>query len=183
MYAGHFAAGLALKGKVPEAPTWGILLGVGVLVILFGPFVLIGIEQVTLTPAQSPGFSLDHIDWSHSLLSSAVLSVVFGLLFLRLGGKVMLVMGVAVFSHFILDLLMHPADLALWPGSEVHLGMGLWRSLPVGWWFLELGVVAVLLGYYWRRSTTDQSFGGRPLAVVMTVLILHVLNSPWLSAL
>ena len=136
-----------------------------------------------MTPGQSPGFSLDHIDWSHSLLSSTVLSVVFGLLFLRFGGKVMLVMGVAVFSHFILDLLMHPADLALWPGSDVHLGMGLWRSLPVGWWFLELGLVAVLLGYYWQRSKVDQSFGGRALAVVVTVLILHVLNSPWLSAL
>ena len=131
MYAGHFAAGLALKGTVPEAPTWGILLGVGVLDILFGPFLLIGIEQVTLTPAQSPGFSLDHIDWSHSLLSSAVLSVVFGLLFLRLGGKIMLVMGVAVFSHFILDLVMHPADLALWPGSDVHLGIGLSLSANV----------------------------------------------------
>ncbi len=183
MYAGHFAAGLALKGKVPEAPTWGILLGVGVLDILFGPLVLIGIERVSLTPGQSPGFSLDYIDWSHSLLSSVVLSVMFGLLFLRFGGRVMIVMCAAVFSHFILDLPMHPADLALWPGSEVHLGMGLWRSLPVGWWFLELGLVAALLGYYWRRSKADQSFGGRPLAIVGTVLILHVLNSPWLSAL
>ena len=183
MYAGHFAAGLALKGKVPEAPTWGILLGVGVLDLLFGPFVLIGIEHVSLTPGQSPGFSLDHIDWSHSLLSSLVWSVVFGLLFLRHGGKVMLVMGVAVFSHFMLDLVMHPADLALWPGSDVHLGMGLWRSLPVGWWFLELGLVAALLGYYWLRSKADGSFGGRALAVVVTVVVLHVMNSPWLSAL
>ncbi len=32
MYAGHFAAGLALKCKVPEAPTWGILLGSGCLI-------------------------------------------------------------------------------------------------------------------------------------------------------
>ena len=60
--------------------------------------------------------------------------------------------------------------------------MGLWRSLPVGWWFLELSVVAALLGYYWRRSKADQSFGGRPFAIAGTVLILHVLNSPWLSA-
>ena len=94
----------------------------------------------------------------------------------------MLVMGAAVFSHFILDLPIHPADLALWPGSDVHLGMGLWRSLPVGWWFLELGLVAILLAYYWRRSKADQSFGGRAIAVVGTVLVLHVLNSPWLSA-
>ena len=95
----------------------------------------------------------------------------------------MWVMAAAVFSHFMLDLPMHPADLALWPGSDVHLGLGLWRLLPTGWWFLELGLVALLLGYYWHRSSTARSFGGRRVAAVVTVLILHILNSPWLSTL
>ena len=183
MYAGHFAAGLALKAKVPEAPTWGVLLGVGVLDLLFGPFVLLGFEAVRLTPDQSPGFSLDYIDWSHSLVTSVIWSILFALLFARLGKKVMWVMAGAVFSHFVLDLVMHPADMALWPGSAVHLGFGLWRLLPTGWWFVELGFVGLLLGYYWNRSKTDQSFGGRPVAVVVTVLILHAMNSPWLSTL
>ena len=183
MYAGHFAAGLALKAKVPEAPTWGILFGVGVLDILFGPFVLLGLERVSLTPGLSPGFSLDHIDWSHSLTMSFLWAAGFGLLFLRRGRTVMWVMAVAVFSHFVLDFPMHPADLALWPGSDVHLGLGFWRSFPTGWWFGELALVAVLGGYYWRRSKTDSSFGGRPLAALIAVVVLHALNSPWLSAL
>ncbi len=183
MYAGHFAAGLALKGRVASAPTWGILLGVGALDILFGPLVLAGIEQVSITPGQSPGFSLDHIDWSHSLLTSVVWSFLFALLFLRWGRTVAWVTGLAVFSHFVLDLVMHPADLALWPGSDVHLGLGLWRSLPTGWWFVELALIGACLGYYWKRSRESRSFGGRALGVVVTVLVLHVLNSPWLSAL
>ena len=58
MYAGHFAAALALKGRVPKASTWGLLMGVGVLDLLLGPFVLIGIEQASLTPGISPGFGL-----------------------------------------------------------------------------------------------------------------------------
>ena len=74
MYAGHFAAGLALKGRVPEAPTWGLLLGVGLLDLLFGPLVLAGVERATVTPAVPPGFSLDHIDWSNSLATSALWS-------------------------------------------------------------------------------------------------------------
>ena len=183
MYAGHFATGLVLKAKVPEAPTWGILLGVGVLDLLFGPFVLLGFESVTLTPGQSPGFSLDQIDWSHSLVTSIMWSILFALLFAQFGKRVMWVMAAAVFSHFALDFVMHPADLALWPGSGVHLGLGLWRLLPTGWWFVELGLVGLLLGYYWQRSKTERSFGGRPTAVVVAVLILHVMNSPWLSAL
>ncbi len=161
MYAGHFAAALALKARVPSAPTWGLLVGVGVLDILFGPFVLAGIERVSLTPGISPGFSLDHIDWSHSLVMSVVWSILFGAAFLRRGRTVAAAMAVAVFSHFVLDIAMHPPDLALWPGSATHLGFGLWRALPVGWWFVELGAVAAGSWYYWHRSRSDRSFGGR----------------------
>ena len=96
MYAGHFAAALALKAQVPRAPTWGLLVGVGVLGILFGPFVLAGIERVSLTTGISPGFSLDHIDWSHSLVMSVVWSILFGAAFLHRGRRVAAVMAVAV---------------------------------------------------------------------------------------
>ena len=110
MYAGHFAAALALKARVPKAPTWGLLVGVGLLDILFGPFVLAGIEQASLTPGISPGFSLDHIDWSHSLAMSLVWSGLFGAVFLRRGRTVAAVMAVAVFSHFVLDMVMPEVD-------------------------------------------------------------------------
>ncbi len=183
MYAGHFAVALALKAQEPKAPTWGLLVGVGFLDILFGPFVLAGIERVSLTPGISPGFSLDRIDWSHSLVMSVVWSILFGTAFLRRGRTVAAAMAVAVFSHFVLDVVMHPPDLALWPGSATHLGFGLWRALPVGWWFVELGAVAAGCWYYWHRSRSDRSFGGRALAAVAVILVLHLLNSPWLSAL
>ncbi len=183
MYVGHLAAGLALKAAEPRAPTWGLILGVGFLDILFGPFVLLGIEQVTVTPGISPGFSLDHIDWSHSFGMSLVWAIMFAALFLRMGKSVAAVMGVAVFSHFVFDLPMHPPDLALWPDSPVHLGLGLWNSLPTGWWVLELGVVAVGWAYYVRKGRVSDTFAGRPIAVGIALLVFHVFNSPWLSAL
>lgn len=182
MYAGHFAAGLALKAKEPGAPTWGILLGVGLLDLLFGPFVLLGIERASVTPTLPPGFSLDHIDWSHSLVMSLIWSGLFGVLFLRRGRRVASVMAAAAFSHFLLDLPMHPPDMALWPGSAVHLGMGLWQALPTGWWFFELAVVGLAGWYYVRAARISSDFGGRPLAVLAVVLLLHISNSPWLSA-
>lgn len=183
MYVGHFAAGLALKAVEPRAPTWALLIGVGLLDILFGPFVLLGVERVSLTPDLSPGFSLDYIDWSHSLLMSVVWSVLFALPFLRLGRPIALVIGVAVFSHFVLDLPMHSPDLALWPDSATHLGFGVWRALPTGWWFVELSVVAAGWGYYVWKSRASGVFGGRPIAMGVALLLLHVFNSPWLSPL
>ena len=110
MYAGHYAAGLAIKASQPKAPTWALLLGVGLLDVLFGIFVMLGVEHVTVTPGVSPGFSLDFIDWSHSLAMSLVWAVLFASFFWRSGRAVALAVGFAVFSHFLLDWPMHPAD-------------------------------------------------------------------------
>jgi len=181
MYVGHFAAALAMKGRAPKTPTWGLLLGVGVLDLLFGVFVLAGIERVTLTPGVSPGFRLDYIDWSHSLLMSLVWAAVYAAFFLRQGRAIAAMMGLAVFSHFVLDVLMHPSDLALWPNSSTHVGIGLWTRFPIGWWFFELAFIALCLAYYRRRSRTLGGFGYRFWGIVAVLVTLHVVNSPWLA--
>lgn len=183
MYAGHFAAAAVLRAREPKAPFWALLVGVGLLDLLFGPFVLLGIERATVTPNVSPGFSLDYIDWSHSLTMSVAWSLVYGALFLRRGRRVAAVLALAVFSHFLLDLPMHPPDLALWPGSSTHLGLGLWRSLPSGWWFLELGLILAACAYYINRSRETHAFGRRPWLVAAVIVGLHVFNSPWVSQL
>jgi membrane-bound metal-dependent hydrolase YbcI (DUF457 family) len=183
VYAGHFAAAVVLRAKEPQAPFWAILIGVGFLDLLFGPFVLLGIERATVTPDVSPGFSLDHIDWSHSLAMSVVWSVLFGALFLKRGRRVATVIAIAVFSHFLLDLPMHPPDLALWPGSSIHIGLGLWRSLPSAWWFVELAVIIAACAYYIRQARHSQAFGRRPWLVTAVILALHAFNSPWMSQL
>ena len=78
---------------------------------------------------------------------SLVWSGAFAACFVRYGRRVVTVIGFAVFSHFLLDLPMHPRDLALWPGSSVRLGLALWRSLPAGWWFVELTLIGLGLVY------------------------------------
>jgi hypothetical protein len=181
MYAGHFAAGLVIKSRAPRAPTWALLAGVGMLDILFGPFVIAGIERVTFTPGVTPGMRFDFIDWSHSLLMSLVWGVVFGAFFARRGGRVALAVAVAVFSHFVLDVVMHPPDLALWPHSAVHLGLGLWTMLPTGWWFVELAFIGLCFFYYYRRSRQVGGFGYHAWSVLAVIVFLHIVNSPWLA--
>jgi hypothetical protein len=176
VYAGHYAAGLALKAKQPRTPTWALLLGVGFLDVLFGIFVMLGIERVTVTPGVSPGFALDFIDWSHSLAMSLVWAVLFSSFFWRRGAAVALATGFAVFSHFLLDWPMHPQDLALWPHSSIHIGFGLWSKLPTGWWWVELAFILAGCTYYFVRARRL----GAMLACAV-VVILHIVNSPWLA--
>lgn len=93
---------------------------------------------------------------------AVVWSVVFGALFWKLGRDVAAVMAVAVFSHFVLDLPMHPPDLAIWPNADTHLGFGLWRALPTGWWWVELGVILAACGYYaYEAGSQTRSAGAR----------------------
>jgi membrane-bound metal-dependent hydrolase YbcI (DUF457 family) len=180
MYAGHFAAGLAIKARVPQAPTAAILAGVGFLDLLFGPFVLLGIERIHATPGVPPGFALDYIDWSHSLLMALLWSALYAACFVKHGRAVALALALAVFSHFLLDLLMHPGDLALYPGSARHFGLGLWLWQP-GWWWFELGFVLLCGAYYLARARRVGTFGGRGLWVCAVVVALHVVNSPRLT--
>jgi hypothetical protein len=182
VYAGHFAAGLAIKAKVPAAPTWALLLGTGFLDVLFGVFVMLGIEKATMTPHVSPGFSLDFIDWSHSLLASLLWAALFAGAFRPRTRAIAAALAFAVFSHFLLDLPMHPPDLALWPHAEIHVGFGLWHRLPIGWWWIELAFITAACAYYIVRARTERTFGGRAWWACSVILVLHALNSPWLSA-
>jgi len=143
-------------------------------------FVLLGIERVSMTPGRAPGFTLDFIDWSHSLAAALVWSVLYAALFSGRGSAIARLMGFAVFSHFLLDLPMHPPDLALWPGAGAHLGFGLWHT-PF-WWWIELAFVAVACGYYWIGARRLRTFGSNAGWACVVVLALHLMNSPWLSA-
>src|SRR5438105_15679350 len=127
MYAPHFAAALAIKGRVREAPLWALLIGAFIPDLLWIVLARIGIE-----PAQTSNF---YDDWSHSLVSVAILATLFASAFLRRGKSVFVAIWLAVFSHFLLDFPVHPKRLALAPLTGVYLGWDLlaWGSLP-GWW-------------------------------------------------
>jgi hypothetical protein len=59
--------------------------------------------------------------------------------------------------------------------------LGLRRLFPTGWWFFELGFIALCLAYYYRRSRVEGGFGHRVGAIALVILVLHGVNSPWLA--
>lgn len=81
MYAGHIAAGLALKAAEPRAPTWALVLGAGWLDIAHGALVLVGVERVRPDPAKFLGWELVDMPWTHSLAAAVAWSVLAALVF------------------------------------------------------------------------------------------------------
>ncbi|RYG57786.1 hypothetical protein EON80_27855 [bacterium] len=179
MYVGHFAIGLALKAKFPKIPTLPLLLGVGFLDLLDGIFIVLGFNTVTPNLAAGPYlfFDLTFIDWDHSLVAALFWSVVWGLLFIK-DKRVALMAGIASFSHFIADWPMHNDDLALYPFSVEHFGLGAWGKLGTISWVLE-GIFAAALTAYAFRSAAKRGEQWGWVCAVMAVLFFNL--SPWLS--
>jgi membrane-bound metal-dependent hydrolase YbcI (DUF457 family) len=161
MYAGHFAAGLALKTIEPRAPTLGLMVGVGFLDLVFGVLVAARIE--------GGGFSHFNTPWSHSLAMAVIWSLGFAAFYWRLGLRVFLAMAAAVFSHWLLDLVSHNADMQLWPHSAISLGFGPMFGGLGGW--LELAVSLAGLAAYvlWARRPENRP---RRWAVVCGVMAM-----------
>jgi hypothetical protein len=180
MLAGHLAVGLALKGQVPKAPMWVLMLGAALPDgILFG-LAFVGLVKITPVWGVPPGFTVSDLGWSHSILTLSIWAVLYAALFVRLGDDVALAAGAAVLSHFALDNLVIPGLLAPWPGSSTHLGLGLWQTMPVGWWFVELAIVLLGGAYYVFRVRRQHGPVRSAYVASALVLFLHVGNMAFL---
>lgn len=131
MFAGHFGLAAAVKAKEPGTPLWALMLGTQLLDVLFVPLLLSGVESFDPAGGTGYGEAVIHADYTHSLTGALLIAVLAGLA----GGKAWgrrsgLVLGSVVFSHWLLDLLVHRADLPILPGNLGQLpllGLGLWQ--------------------------------------------------------
>lgn len=146
MFAGHYGVSFAAKAADAKLPLWILFLAVQFLDVLWGIFVLVGLEKVRIVPGITATNPLDlhFMPYTHSLLAALVWSLAVGAVYARWrddasGG---LLIGLAVLSHWILDLLVHRPDLPL-IGNRFKVGLGLWNhgviafvleaTLPAGW--------------------------------------------------
>jgi membrane-bound metal-dependent hydrolase YbcI (DUF457 family) len=168
MFPGHFAAGLVLKAAEPRAPTLGLMVGVGLLDLVFGVAVGLGVE--------GGGFSHFETPWSHSLAMALVWSFLFAAAYWRLGPRVAAVMGLAVSSHWLLDLVSHNADMQLWPCSRVELGFGPVFGGLGGWLEILVTVAGLAIYTLWaRRPENQHRRWGAVNAVIAVALGLEIL--------
>lgn len=189
MLAGHFGLAAAVKAKVPEVPLWALMLSTQLIDVIFVPLYLSDVETVVKT-GEGYGNQIIHADYSHSLLSVLVIAFLTGLLARKLWGKRGgYSVGAVVFSHWLLDLLVHRPDLPVLPGNLGNLpllGLGLWRSSTLSM-ITELLLIAAGSFMYLRFAVSGTTGSTRLLArcsgAILVVLMLLCLASDVLGTL
>ena len=179
MFVGHYGVSFAAKRAEPAIPLWVLFIAVQLLDVLWAPFVLLGIEKVRIVPGITASNPLDlyYMPYTHSLVAAIVWSVVAFLVYRAVRpapARAAAIVGLAVFSHWVLDFLVHRPDLPLYDNTA-KVGLGLW-NLPA----LALGLEALLLfGAMWlylrhtARRTAMLAFG-----VVMLAIQAYVFFGP-----
>mgnify|MGYP001819539892 FL=1 len=181
MFVGHYAASLALKKFESRASLGVLFLGVQFVDILFFPFVLLGIERINIIEnyTESTHFQLEYMPYTHSLVGSALWAVGAYALFRWIIVKnhtVALVVALAVFSHWLLDWLVHTPDLPFLTDASAKLGLGLWNN-AIATYILEAALLLGALWIYLRSTTAASKMGKYGMAVfVLFLLALNVNN-------
>ena len=161
MFLGHYAVGLAAKQFAPRS-SLGVLIAAPILLDLLWPiFILMGWEQVSIVPNSNPFLRLafDYYPISHGLIAVLGWATLFASIYYGVTRYVAgsIVVWIAVASHWIMDFIVHTADLQI-DAQGRSFGLGLWRHR---WWTIALEVVlfAVSVVIYQRRTKRKDEIG------------------------
>jgi len=187
MVAGHFGLAAGIKKIAPRLPLWSLLLASFFLDVVFIFFAAGGLEKIIPVDQANPnayGGSLIHAYYTHSLVGALLISAIAGLFAgWRWGKRGGYVIAGVVFSHWILDLLVHRPDLPILPGNLGNLpllGFGLWQYPAISA-ILELILVIGGTWFYYRAAmqaaevSTNQEQRRRAMTSTIGVAVLLVL--------
>jgi hypothetical protein len=163
---GHFGLAAGVKAKETFVPLWALMLATMWLDVLFIPLFAAGIETIDDAPGTNGGYGdvIIHADYTHSLVGAALIALVTGWIATRWWGKRGgVVIGAVVFSHWVLDLVVHRHDMPILPGDigDIRVGFGLWK---VEWASIMTEAAILLVGayLYWRAAQAAEREAGRP---------------------
>jgi hypothetical protein len=179
MFLGHYGVALALKRAEPKLSLGTLFVAVQLLDLLWGIFVLLGWEHARIIPGSTAVTPFEFWDYpiSHSLIGALAWSIVAAACYYSWPTRDTArhwqaagIVGAAVFSHYLFDVLVHVPDLPILGNDSPKLGLGLWNH-PVATLVAELlAFGAGLLVYLGLRSKRYPVRAGR-LAVVVIVLL------------
>ena len=179
MFVGHYSVAFAAKSERNKIPLWVLFIAVQFLEYIWATLVLLGIEKLRVIKGFTAGSMLDSYfhPYSHSLITSLMWSVagavVYHLFCSRHGclyrKSAAVVVGLAVFSHWVLDFIAHPRDLPIYD-NRWKVGFGLWNYRDPEF-ALEIALLAVGIILYLTRNVIPPI---RRMAIIALIALVIV---------
>jgi hypothetical protein len=185
MFLGHYGVAFALKRAEPRLSLGTLFAAVQLTDLLWGVFVLLGWERARIVPGYTTVTPLEFLDYpiSHSLIAAILWGVIAAALYYSWPTRdtthhwqAAVLVGVAVFSHYPLDVLVHAADLPIAGNESPKLGLGLWNNLlaTIVAEFVLLGIGVAL--YLTLRSHRHPVRRGRLLVLILVLVASYLAN-------
>lgn len=181
MFVGHYSASFVAKRADRSIPLWTLFIAVQFIDVLWSLFVFLGIEKVRIVPGFTRASPLDlyYMPYTHSLVGAIVWSLLFAgtyrVLARSASARSTLIVGLAVFSHWVLDLLVHVHDLPLWDNTA-KVGFGLWNAPAIELPLEGLLLLGAILWCY--RDHLSRAIGTFVFGVIMVALQIYFFFAP-----
>ncbi len=181
MFVGHYSVAFAAKSEKNKIPLWVLFIAVQFLDYIWATLVLRGIEKLRVIKGFTAGSMLDSYfhPYSHSLITAMLWSSVAAIAYKTVCSRhgclyrkyAALIVGLAVFSHWVLDLIAHPRDLAIYDNTW-KVGFGLWNYRDPEF-ALEIALLAIGIVLYLTRNAMPAI---RKIAVIAFGVALAVIQ-------
>jgi hypothetical protein len=190
VFVGHYSVAFACRTERNKIPLWVLFVAVQFLDYIWATLVLLGIEKLRVIKGFTAGSMLDSYfhPYSHSLITAVIWSVIAALVYKgvcdrhpfdsaqgrlsQYNKSAPLIIGLAVFSHWILDLIAHPRDLAIYD-NRWKVGFGLWNYRDPEF-ALEVALLAGGIALYLTRNAMPAIRKGAVIAFGLVLVIVQI---------
>lgn len=177
MFVGHYSVAFAARTERNKIPLWVLFVAVQLLDFLWAPFVFLGLEKVRIALGITAASSLDlyYMPYTHSLIGALVWSALAAFVYklvrrAKASSSAALIIALAVFSHWILDLIVHRPDLPIYDDT-LKVGFGL-LNYKGAEFAIQIALLVIGIALYLKRNVIKSA--GRKIGIVLfgAVLIL-----------
>jgi len=182
VFIGHFGLGFAARALAPRTSLGTLLLAAQWIDLMWPTLLLLGIERVVIDPSL-PGLTplaFVHYPYTHSLAAVLGWALLLGGAYFAVTryARGAWVVGALVASHWLLDALVHRADLPLAFDGAARIGLGLWQSAPAAAIAIEVLIFVGGVLLFWRAFAAQASGRARwgAAALIALLALIHVGN-------
>jgi hypothetical protein len=179
MFVGHYSVAFAAKGDKNRIPLWILFVAVQFLDYIWATLVLLGIEKLRVIKGFTAGSMIDSYfhPYSHSLVAALIWSALAALGYKKFwpaktSNSAAFLVGLAVFSHWILDFLAHPRDLAIYDNTW-KVGLGLWNYRGPEF-ALEIALLAGGIVLYLARNAVSAARKKAVIGFGLALVIIQI---------